>query len=763
MAGLTCSYEPSTKKRGLPEGYVRGLEKLFALCIGKIDGFDEAISATTKDNFGELSRIWNQDTFGEDLHRVWKESRILSEFEILLSSSEKESTAGSKRKYEDDAGESASSGSSTTGFHRRWQYRLIDTNNLPREFSTETTGSLRPEKSNSAASNLPVTTPQYLEHYFAFTHCWFPILDRPSILRSYYEISKRSITTSSTSAELALLWAIAVLTEHQSRDPTLMGDVNSASRQWQEKSLSYIPTEMKHLKIGHIQALLILSLLDLGNGEWAKAWGMVGKATRGALLMTTHPRSSEQKLNTVIQACVILDTLIASHLELPPHLRRCDLARIGHSEEDGHDEWEPWFTPKASTTSGGEPAFRISCFNRLFDILLVLNDLLACEHLTGTARRDFFAKLQKDLEEVEAKFPGQPLPASQLPPHHMILRLYHLSTSTAVLKQLFEGGAPHLPLAQSACRILTYLSEYVKSPSLGLSGVPPILENPVRASCYAAIASKPVFGISPTLPEYIVFAQEMTDHVSLLSAIWPVFRTLSTLWKTLLHSHSKGANLIQNNAPSEDQTKESFPFLRQGAFESSFPSVKWSFGGATATQSVLANETERNLLSMAGKGAIPIQIPNPGLFQVTGRQGGPSTTVGNGLGMFSDSPQETQASIPGMYDISMSGTEPVSAGTMILPSSQSSPSFQGDEVDAIFHNLVHLDANEWANTNSGSFQELGFADNSSFQAFCDDPDRLRPGSFGDQAGNISLDFWRPDTVASFGGFQQNQESWRQLS
>jgi hypothetical protein len=98
----------------------------------------------------------------------------------------------------------------------------------------------------------------------------------------------------------------------------------------------------------------------------------------------------------------------------------------------------------------------------------------------------------------------------------------------------------------------------------------------------------------------------------------------------------------------------------------------------------------------------------------------------------------------------MSGVDQNSPAGMAMPTIQSSPSFQGDDVDAIFHNLAHLDANEWTDTRAGAFKEFGFTDNLTFQAFCDDPERLAaPAKTQDPGNGPSVDFWQPDAVAPF--------------
>jgi hypothetical protein len=59
---VECSYDPISKKRGLPEGYVRGLEKLWALAIIKIDGLEDAIRQITSQN--QSFHYWSHEASG---------------------------------------------------------------------------------------------------------------------------------------------------------------------------------------------------------------------------------------------------------------------------------------------------------------------------------------------------------------------------------------------------------------------------------------------------------------------------------------------------------------------------------------------------------------------------------------------------------------------------------------------------------------------------------------------------------------------------
>jgi len=108
------------------------------------------------------------------------------------------------------------------------------------------------------------------------------------------------------------------------------------------------------------------------------------------------------------------------------------------------------------------------------------------------------------------------------------------------------------------------------------------------------------------------------------------------------------------------------------------------------------------------------------------------------------------------FDVSMSGLEQPVLNTSIeqssmpaglsMPAGDTSPSFQGDDVDVIFHNLAYLDTTDWTNDRQQGLQEFGFADESTFQDFCNDPERMVPSSgttFGLLGDESSANFWPP--------------------
>ena len=62
--GRSCSYDANVKKRGLPEGYVRGLEKLWGIAIKEVDTIEDSILtalAGNEDNESVLN-VWNDES-----------------------------------------------------------------------------------------------------------------------------------------------------------------------------------------------------------------------------------------------------------------------------------------------------------------------------------------------------------------------------------------------------------------------------------------------------------------------------------------------------------------------------------------------------------------------------------------------------------------------------------------------------------------------------------------------------------------------------
>jgi hypothetical protein len=88
------------KKRGLPEGYVRGLEKLWGLAIRDVSDIeDDMLNAMNGQQKKHDHPDWNDETSSDSLVKLWRQSQLSQELERLLSSVEITTIAeSSKRK-----------------------------------------------------------------------------------------------------------------------------------------------------------------------------------------------------------------------------------------------------------------------------------------------------------------------------------------------------------------------------------------------------------------------------------------------------------------------------------------------------------------------------------------------------------------------------------------------------------------------------------------------------------------------------------------
>ena len=714
------------------------------MCLKKVEGLEEVVTTLMGEEEGS-SDLLNQDNLSDDL-ATWKDSRIFAELETLLASTDKDTNTGKRKREQRHDSQEVEHSTSTA------QYRIVPLADSNTPLLAYHSPLPRAPLASSGLLELPVEMPRYLDHYFAYTHCFLPILDRTGVFRAYFGLSK-GIPPESSQAEITLLQAIAAFTSRELDDSQPPNPGRTASSDWAIKSISNIPSDPDKLDVSYIQALILLSLLDIGEGRWERAWIMVGRAVRHSL---QHSVSGQQRRNAdtiLLQACQILDTIVAAHLMFPPHLRRLDLDRIGHAEEDGPEEWEPWIKPTSQQTTEHQPAFIMSCFNRLSDVCAILNDAMMSTHLSGTLRRGHYEDLSQRLNELDVQMQNAAPLGPQSPPHFFIGKMFHLSASISVFRFTLEHDLPHLPLAQMACKTLAVLKDFLNSQVSSHLSIPPVLENPVRAACYAVIACKPVFGTSGELPTYKNFAQEMTTQILQLSTRWTVFKPLSGLWQSQLQS---AASEVQPATPFSQTgpPQESFPFLRRGAFENSYSSAGWSFGNTFPPRSLSTSQPQLSSVG-AADGAFSTRITNANAPVVGNDMNlpGSSTQLQTSGVETSNWLQETTSLATNPYDTAMSGIDVTSSAvstSQTAPIVPSSPSFQGDDVDAIFHNLVYLDANDWTATRAGGFHDLGFADDLTFQAFCDDPERLaQPAGGSTQQSMPTLGLWQPDAALSY--------------
>lgn len=589
----SCTYRTNPKKRGLPTGYIRTLELLWGLAFTEIQGSEDVVRVLLRkaNILRHLAAIGKEGEAADTPHAIWKNSVVLKEIEKLLSVLEQQ---------EDDTGTSNAGDPSATSIFEHdplpphalvWKVpdkfastddttippgeeqkrtsksksslqssqdcgTQTDLSELPTDQAQSTTPlagpqhsthSMIPDSVASPALRLPSNAWQLFDIYFSYTQCWFPIIEKHDMLRAAFSYSDRAVNVSSSSpdsGEHAAMWAVMALASVQ----------NESSAAWQRISTSHpdrpqseslysiarnlIPQESECYGLGHIQALLLLSLVKIGQRKWSAAWTLVGHAVRIALyLRLDQPSPSgsrdivDGKVNSrrrhVFLGCFALETLVASQTGHLPYLSRNEATVVGFLDEDGLEEWHPWedlSILRAERTSSDlprrEPLHALSTFNHFISLLCILNDLCRRkrDRSTTLAQLELIVHdLQRWLSDLPVKYHVHPQadPSYHLPPHLLCLHIAYQSIVTALYIEALQKGPPSLVqafrirLVDSARRVARLMEAYINA--------------------YSISTTMPIFEIFLKLTGWEPWSREMPSPILSISPdILPGFRSLAS-------------------------------------------------------------------------------------------------------------------------------------------------------------------------------------------------------------------------------------------
>jgi hypothetical protein len=358
----------------------------------------------------------------------------------------------------------------------------------------------------SSAFSLPAEAELYLppnfrfllDIYFSTTHSWLPFLNRSELLRLTYQYSRKRLPIEQCrqeSGKHAVLWAVLAFSALQEPGLDKTGKKNQRSHSFSDRlyqiSRSLLPSDDSEFDLEHAQALLVLSLLNLGRGLWSSAWLLIGQASRlaihfGLSLTLSNSRQSNSKSSEskrLYYACFALDTLVSARLGRLPYLKSFSINRLGPLHEEGLEEWDPWTDITTSPEQVYErPSHILSIFNQFLGLLVIVNDSLcsAASEVTANTIED----LRRRLKTWQASLPlhCRLNQTDGLLPHLVFLHVTYLST-VQLLERLFESSSslPELlkndlirDAEKSSPEIIILLGEYSKSSSL--RSAPSILE-----------------------------------------------------------------------------------------------------------------------------------------------------------------------------------------------------------------------------------------------------------------------------------------------
>ncbi|RYC62194.1 hypothetical protein CHU98_g4012 [Xylaria longipes] len=512
-----CSWEEPKKKRGVQTGYIRTLEMALGWMFDTIPETEDSLHGmlTHEGGQGRLLLAGKDTAAGNRLHRRWRKSTVHADIERVLSGdaastgSTNDSTPGQESDQDvlekdllaTQDTKSASNMSEPTALLK--SERELPDRTQPRaqwhEYPTTSKGSGMgllnnppnfhvPQTQRPSTVGLPSNHWRLLDIYFSYTHIWFPILEKHELLKTGYSYSNEGLhITRDTpgSAGHAELWAALALASYQemaSRASEGVEEVFPNSTYMKPRDIYHmarnlIPIEDGFFEARHVNALLLLTLVNMACDDLGAAWVLIGMASRIALSLRLHGHSvstQQRQSSHTYMGCFILDTLLSARLDLLPHLRS-GMAHISLPRLDNDlDEWQPWmpcsdFGPsKRDTRLSRMPSHSISSFGILHRIHLLLSHRLWDDTKNPLQSGDTFLRtLQNAVNQCGAHvslsscvLTGEHM-TGQLPSVHL-LRLAFLCAASMCM------GFPHLHRAALSC-VESYVSDF------GICGLSPLL------------------------------------------------------------------------------------------------------------------------------------------------------------------------------------------------------------------------------------------------------------------------------------------------
>lgn len=368
-AGRFCSYEDSGRRRGLQSGYVRSLEAALGLVLQHVPRSEETVRRILRSRQRQ-GHLTNDAV--DDCATVWRESKMARD----VSNSLMPSSKGDERNHEADDGP-------------EWEVIPLEPMEEPNEeamgsdkelecsgpltsmpnCSPQTPLVVATEQKDSLEGPFPENTADLLDTYFTHVHSWFPILERCDLLRVMHTTGHQNDPSEADTGFRLTIWAIVAYVSANQRDS---GQQDPSPAQIQHCIQSRAVADSNVHDLGHVQALLVLSLLYIGQGELGRVWILVAHATRMLVMLHTSTRTHRYK--HTFHACIILDNLVSTLLDRTPCLSLHEQTEQGPVGENGLEEWDMWTVLPA--TGPKCPLRALSTFNTIHQLMLELTRVL---------------------------------------------------------------------------------------------------------------------------------------------------------------------------------------------------------------------------------------------------------------------------------------------------------------------------------------------------------------------------------------------------
>ena len=394
----------------MQSGYLRGLEFTLGWLLSHNEGVEEYLDyrfyqcSTTK--LLKARSEENEDAYA--LHKRWTQSRACQDLERVLCGELPQpkqerslEATGSPEVLLPFSGRGADSPALSFSIGSRASDSLFAKTNT--EQHEPGLAQVEVKLRRDMMLRLPADPWPLLDYFFAYTQCWFPIIERQDVLRTVHLSSNQpaELCDDALPAYLFELWAILALASVQKeasarRSAGLRNTSDSTDHAIHElcdRLITLVPLMgQERMEIGHVRAMLLLAIVEIERQHWSIAWLLVGHASRAGIDMGLHqtPCSSNElgyalpskRAKHVMLGCFILDSAISFRLRRSSFLQSSHIVPIGLLTEDGLEEWNSWeglYSEDRCQVPCRVPQHSLSIYNALVGLMQVLSQSAGCD------------------------------------------------------------------------------------------------------------------------------------------------------------------------------------------------------------------------------------------------------------------------------------------------------------------------------------------------------------------------------------------------
>ena len=444
-----CSYEVSSRRRGLRSGHVRALELLWGLTFHEVENAEEVaerlLGRLSKQDLSTSTDRSDAAAPASVVLEVWKQSSVLRRLDELLDEREEHNTGlGSGSNAED-------SQQIQLGTATKWSIvnkaadgpdLLNRSNHIPQHSKTEQNPSTVPQNICAARSTIPLEPPLYarelIDLCFEHVQSWLPILDRHIILKTAFQYASKP--ASENRGDRAALWGLYAYTSatlgHMLKDQNPRDDAQHNSSILYAQAFSMLPLDTDDaIELGHIQCAVLIALTRFVSGAYTATSRLLRLASEWMSEMAGEGKN-QNTFSRLYLAIFVLETVAAAKRQGIPTTSFADIEDRCKIHE-GVEEWQPWRGPYAmeaealAPTPSDVPTRALSLLVLHARLLRYLNDRLrsqtTCLNLEKSQIHQWLDYIKRQAFDTSftSALVGDAINYRTLPPGYVSLRIIY--------------------------------------------------------------------------------------------------------------------------------------------------------------------------------------------------------------------------------------------------------------------------------------------------------------------------------------------------